>query len=230
MKFKLSRQILSPELRRLVSREMRRQKQTVLKITTKELKQLAAASKDIESRGLPRNLVLKKLSGDLGHGIFLHPHAAPIERGQLIASYAGEISVLRQHAPDDGSYAFTPVERMLLTKEEQSVYDKDGSYHPKRLYLLKVDGLKKGNFTRYVNHSEKPNVIAYTMAVPPNRYGLAPGPIEIIYFARKTILPGEQLLVSYEDGDKCYWGRKKPFPITPKTFRLSKTGKLLTLS
>jgi hypothetical protein len=96
--------------------------------------------------------------------------------------------------------------------------------------MLKVDGFKKGNFTRFINHSEKPNVVAYTLAVPANPYGLVPVPIEVIYFAKKTIYPGEQLLVSYEEGEKCYWGAQaaKPFPMTPKTFRLSEKGLLFS--
>jgi SET domain-containing protein len=170
--------------------------------------------------------VCRPLGRNLGKGIFLSPSAAPIKKGSVIASYAGEVSVIAQNRPDDGSYAFTPVEDMLLSKDEQKQFDKGSSYSPKRLYSFKVDGLKNGNFTRYINHSEKPNVIAYTLSVPSNAHGLSPSPIEVIYFARKTIHPGEQLLVSYEDGDKCYWGGQsvKPFAMTPKTFRLSAKG------
>jgi|SRR5579862_224514 len=223
MKFKLPRQILSIELRKILSREMRKQKVVFPKISRKELKQLVRVSKTIEERGLPEYLVCKKLGQDLGYGIFLHPDAKPIEKGRLLASYAGEISLICQSEPDDGTYAFTPVENMELKKEEQAFFDKKHVFRSKRLYSLKVDGLKKGNFTRFINHSEAPNVIAYTLSVPSSPYGLPPSPVEIIYFAKKVIYPGEQLLVSYEDGEKCYWGTrgKKPFPMTPKTFKLT---------
>lgn len=228
MKFKLPRQVLSTELRRVISREMRKQKMLFPKISRKELKQLAEMSKTIQTRGLPEFLVCKKLGQDLGYGIFLHPDAKPIEKGRLIGSYAGELSLICQNEPDDGSYAFTPVENIVLKKEEQILFDKKHVYRPKRLYSLKVDGLKKGNFTRFINHSETPNLIAYTLAVPSNPYSLASSPVEIIYFAKKVINPGEQLLVSYEDGEKCYWGTngKKPFPMTPKTFRITNKNRL----
>jgi len=229
MKFKLPRQILSKELMKIVSREMRKQKIDFPKISRSEVTQLARISKEICKRGLPKNLICKKLGQDLGYGIFLHPEAKPIEKGCLIASYAGELSLICQNEPDDGTYAFTPIEDMELSKEEQILFDPRHVFRPKRLYSLKVDGLKNGNFTRFINHSERPNVIAYTLAVPSNPYHLASSPVEIIYFAKKAIHPGEQLLVCYEDDEKSYWGANgvKPFPMTPKTFQISKKKKLV---
>jgi SET domain len=226
MKFKLSRHTVSPEMGKIILREMRRQKLDVPKITRKELRELVEICKEIEGSGLPANLVCLSLESNLGKGIFLRPSASPIKKGTVIGSYAGEASFIAQNRTDDGSYAFTPVEDMLLSKQEQQFFDKGASYSPRRLYSFKVDGFKKGNFTRYINHSEKPNLIAYTLAVPSNSYGLHPSSIEVIYFAKKTIHPGEQLLVSYEDGDKCYWGAQsqKPFVMTPKTFRVSAKG------
>lgn len=226
MKFKLSRQTLSKELIAIISREIRRQKISVPRVTRKEMQELAEISQLIETKGLPSNLVRKKLSKKLGYGIFLHPDAAPLEKGCVIASYSGKVSLIRQRVFDDGSYAFTPIEDILLKANEQRLFDKTSCFRPKRLYSLKVDALKQGNFTRFINHSAQPNVVAYTLAVPANPYGLVPGPIEVVYFAKKRIMPGEQLLVSYEEGEKCYWGAKgiKPLPMTPKTFRLTKKG------
>ena len=232
MKYKLPRQVLSSEFRKIISREMHKQKMSVARATSKELKELADVSKCIAKRGSPPYFVCKELGRNLGQGIFLHPDAKPFEKGRVIASYAGVVSFIRKNVPDDGSYAFTPVEDIRLSKQEQLYFDKDSCFRPKRLYSFKVDAIKKGNFTRFINHSEKPNVIAYSLVVPSNRYGLVPTPIEIIYIAKKTILPGEQLLVCYEEGEKCYWGARaggiKPFPMTPKTFRLTKKGLLFS--
>jgi len=223
MKFKLPRQIISQDINRIISREMKRQKMPVYRVTKNHLKELAAVSKAIEENGLPSNLVCKKLPHNLGRGIFLHPDAKPILKGQLIGSYAGEISLIVQNQYDDGSYAFTPLEDILLKKEEQLLFDKGSLFRPRRLYSLKVDALKDGNFTRYINHSDKPNVVADVYKIPANSYGLAPALIEIFYVAKRTIHPGEQLLVSYEDGGESYWRftEVKPFPMTPKTFTLT---------
>ncbi|HEY2810396.1 MAG TPA: SET domain-containing protein [Rhabdochlamydiaceae bacterium] len=222
MKFKMPRQLLAKDVLKIVSREVRAQKLRFSRTSLRELKEMALVSQAIERSGLPKYLLCKKLNENLGWGIFLRHDAKPLKKGQVIASYAGEISLIAKHADDDGAYAFTPLEDIHLTREEQACYDPDRTYHPKRLYCLKVDARRKGNFTRFINHSEKPNVVAYSLAVPSNPYGLIPAPVEIIYFAKKTIYPGEQLLVSYEDGEKSYWRSfgQKPFPMYPKTFTL----------
>lgn len=220
MRFKSPRQILSGEIIKIISREMRKQKLKLSRTTRKEIIQIAQVVKEIEQQGLPKQFICKKLSEDLGYGIFLRLDAQPIYKGQLIAPYAGEISFVPQHEDNEGSYAFTPVERIHLNKVEQALFDAKRRYSPKRLYFLKVDARKSGNFTRFINHSETPNIVAYTLSIPSNEYGVEPSPVEILYFAKKLIRPGEQLLVSYEDGEKSYWLEGKPLPMTPSTFRL----------
>ncbi len=222
MRFKLPRQLMTQEAYAVISREVRKQKIKLLCANKKHLKQLYALSCSIVKEGIGKGLVRKKLQGGLGQGIFLHPRAKPILKGQIIASYAGRISFAPQNQPGDSSYAFEPLSKMILTKEEQAHFDPSRRYHPRRLYSMYVDALKEGNFTRFINHSEQPNLVAELFRIPPNCYGLDPSPIEVIYLAKKTIHPGEQLLVCYEGEDKSYWGslKIKPVPITPKTFQL----------
>jgi hypothetical protein len=231
MKYKVPRPIIGQELLHIVHREIKKQEIPIARISKRNLKELADVSQAIEKHGIPKYLVCKKLGHGLGRGIFLHPKARPILRGQIIASYAGEISITPQHEPDDGSYAFAPLERFYLNKKEQALFDKKKAYHPRRLYSLKLDAFKRGNFTRFINHSERPNIFADTLKIPTNSFGLVPTPIEIIYVAKKTIHPGEQLLISYEDGEKSYWhaSKIKPFPMTPKTFSLSSSLQLKTI-
>lgn len=228
MKFKLPHPVISETMRKAASREVRRQKIYVATATAKHLKEIAAISKAIEKDGLPKNLVLKKLPGALGYGIFLHPKAEPILRGQVIGPYSGEISFVSQDVADDSPYAFELLGDVLLTREEQAFFDPKQPYQSKRKYSMLVDAIKKGNFIRYINHSEKPNIVANFFKIPSNSYGLAPLPIEVIYVAKKKILPGEQLLVSYEGDDKSYWSALEiqPVPITPQTFRLNSSLKL----
>lgn len=229
MKYRLPRQLLSDEIASIIIREIKRQKMKVDKASAQDVKELAKVCAEIESNGLPDYLVCKKLSKELGSGIFLHPNAKPIEKGEVIAAYAGETSLVPQNRPDDASYAFAPISDLLLTQEEQKKYDPKAKYHPKRLYSLKLDALKKGNFARFINHSEKPNVVAFMMALPKNTLGLEPMPVEIIYCAKKTIRPGEQLMVSYEDGEKSYWGvaKIKPIVVLPNSYTLDASLKLI---
>jgi hypothetical protein len=215
MAFNLKRQKVSPEIVQIVARNWKQKDLDAYRLSKKNQKELADVLEEIEKWTIPRYLVLKKLKKKLGKGIFLHPKAQPILRGQLIAPYAGEVSIVVQNQVDDACYAFDPVTDLHLTKEEQKRFDPKNRYHPRRLYSLKLDAEKRGNFTRFINHSSQPNVIAYLVSTQKHPY-------EIIYFAKKKIRPGEQLLVSYEDEEKSYWGALgiKPFPMTPRTFRI----------
>ncbi len=228
MKFKLPRALFNKEVQKIIFREVRRQKTGVLRAKRKHLKEMAAVVRSIKNEGLPKNLVCKKLPGELGYGIFLHPEAEPILKGQIIASYAGEPLCVPQNLTDGSSYAFELLSHMVLTKEEQERFDRQRAYHPRRLYSIHVDALKKGNFTRFINHSEKPNLIADFFKIPAKQ-GLAAAPIEVVYLAKKTIHPGEQLLISYEGDGPSYWiGRGvKPAPIFPKTFQLNSSLQLV---
>lgn len=224
MKHKLSRQLTTNTLNKLISREIKKQNLSIPTCSKKTLQEMASLLPLIEKKGLPPSLVCRKLPHSLGYGIFLHPKAEPITRGTLIAPYSGLLSLEPQYDPDDSDYAFAPLADIRLKSKEQALFDPKRRYHPRRLYILNLDAQKQGNFTRFINHSEKPNLIIHYQRVPKNPYGLAPTPLEVFYFAKKAIRPGEQLLVSYEDPkEKTYWGAMniKPYPLEPKTFTLS---------
>lgn len=233
MKFKLPRHVLNEKIKPIIDREIKKQKTELVRINKDNLKEVAQVLKSIESKGIPKHLICKKLPHNLGKGIFLHPDAKPILKDQVIAPYAGEICLIPQKADDgDGSYAFVPLENIFLKKQEQLLVDKTSAYRPGRLYALKIDAIKMGNFTRFINHSEKPNIVAHLFKIPANHYGVETSPIEIIYVAKKKIFPGEQLLICYEDEEKSYWGvaKIKPFPMNPKTFRINRSLKIITNS
>lgn len=232
MKYRLPRQLLSSEIAEIISREMKKQELCLLKFSKSHIEELEAVITAIQKRGLPSYLVCKKLPHNLGYGIFLHPKAKPILKGQVIAPYAGEVSIVYQDEPDEATYAFAPMSEMHLTKDEQKIFDQKRKYHPRRRYALKLDGEKKGNFTRYINHSSTPNVEASLLSIKKAAGSLLPMPLEIVYFAKKRILPGEQLLVSYEGEDNSYWTDPdfQPFPMTPKTFQIDKDLKLIEIS
>ncbi len=222
MKYKLPRQTIPLSMHGIIRREIRKQKMDVLKIGKKNLQELAKICLEIQEKGLPDYLVCKKLPKNLGFGIFLHPKAKPIQKGQIIGPYSGKVALLPQNAPGDSSYAFAPIVDIVLSKKEQKLFDKESQYRPNRLYALDVDAEKEGNFIRFINHSTKPNVIAHLFKVPKNSVGLDPSPIEVIYVAKKTICPGEQLLVCYEGDGSSYWNNLgiRPLPMTPKTFQI----------
>lgn len=232
MKFKLPRQIASEELYEMISKEVLRQKLKLLKASQVQLQEIAEVSRVIAKQGIANNLVCKKLPDGLGSGIFLHPKAQPILKGQMIAPYAGEMFFAPQNLIDGFAYGFEVLSEILLTKEEQLRFDGKRPYHPRRFYSVYVDAFRKGNFTRFINHSKKPNLVADLFSVPHNSYGVEPSPIEVIYLAKKKIQPGEQLLVSYEGDDNSYWSamKIKPVAITPQTFQLDASFKVVKSS
>lgn len=229
MRFRLARQEIAPELSLLGAKKIKENKFPVGRASNEFLKELAPILEEIKKRGIPEKFVLKKLKKNLGHGIFLHPEAKPIEKGEPIGPYSGEVYLSPKNSESDSDYIFCLVTDFHLTKEEQKIWDPKNRHHPRRLYAIDLDAEKKGNFTRFINHSDQPNVEAYFAKIPSNRLGIDPAPFELIYVAKKTIHPGEQLLVCYEGDDKSYWGalKIKPFPITPKTFQIGKGNKLL---
>ncbi len=222
MKYRLPRVAFDPLLNKLVSREERKQ-QAASKMGKKALQELSDICKAVKKTGLPEHLVCKNLSKHLGSGIFLHPKAKPLKKGQIIGPYSGVLNVAPQNAPGDSSYVFSLMCDMHLKKEEQKILDKKASYRPNRLYAIDIEAENTGNFIRFVNHSDKPNVEAELFSVPKNTLGLTPSPIEVFYVAKKTIHPGEQLLICYEAGDNSYWTNLdiEPTPMIPKTFKLS---------
>ncbi len=226
MKFKLARLKISKELNVFSSQMIKKHKVDVLRATKNNLTEIAAISQEIQENGLPKHLVLKKLKGGIGHGIFLHPEAKPILKGEMIAPYSGEVFLSPQNQEDDSDYMFSLIADLLLTKKEQTHFDPENRYHPRRLYSLDLDARKQGNFTRFINHSEKPNIEAKLLRFPSDSLGAT---FEIVYFAKKNIRPGEQLLVCYDGDDDSYWGALniKPFLMTPKTFQLNSSLKIV---
>lgn len=221
-RYRLPRQVFTQEIQEIISREMKKQDIDLAPLPKKNLKELVEVSKIILEKGVPDHLVVKKLSSKLGYGVFLHPDADPITIGSLIAPYSGEVNMAPQNEPDDSAYAFAAISDILLKKEEHPLIDQTRKYHPNRHYVLNLDAKDRGNFTRFINHSIQPNIEAEFFKVSKNALGLKKSPIEVFYRASKKIMPGEQLLVCYEDEEETYWKpfNIKPFPMTPQTFTL----------
>lgn len=230
MKFTLPRHFIDPLFIPIIEREIKRQDFQVLKASAKLLQQLKTLCKEVEDKGIPSNLVLKKLPGKLGHGIFLHPDAAPIKKDTLIGPYSGILSIVPQNTSNDSAFTFSPLTDVKLTKNEQKMFDPESVFRPNRLYCLDIEALHEGNYIRFVNHSYKPNVAAHIYSVKKNSLGVKEAVLEVWYMACKTIKPGEQLLVNYEGDDGSYWENLgiKPIEITPQTYTLDSKLRLIT--
>ena len=222
MEFNLPIAECNREFVKIVSRQFRKRDLDLHTLTEKNLKELDEVLKEIERDTLPKKYVLRKLKGKIGQGIFLHVDAKPILKGQVIGLYTGKVSLQAQMDAADGDYTFDIVTDLHLTKDEQERFDPRNRFAPRRLYDLKLDALKIGNFTRFINHSNKPNIEAVLVHFKDTGF-------QIIYMAKTKINPGEQLLVSYEGEEDSYWGLLgiKPFPMTAKTFYLNDSLRLI---
>lgn len=229
MKYKLPRPKISPLIIEIITKAMKEQDYKPQRISKKAMTELKKVMQVIKKQGLPDHLVLKKLPDPMGWGIFLKPDAKPILRGSLISIYGGEAMIYPQNITDESAYSFAPIDDIKLTKEEHKLIDKKNKFSPRRHYSYNVDAERKGNFTRFINHSESPNIEARLLEIPKNSLGIETSPIEVVYFAKRTIYPGQQLLVSYEDGEACYWSvlNIKPVPIVADTFTLNEQMKLV---
>jgi hypothetical protein len=229
MKYRLERPKFSEIACEVIARINEEKGESYNKLSKKAILELKSCCEAIKKEGLPSFLVHQKLPDPLGYGIFLHPKAKPLKRGFLIGSYSGEVVIKPKKEPDESAYAFAPEDDFKILKKEFLELELKGTFSSSRLYTLYIDADKKGNFLRFINHSEKPNIEARLLRVPKNNDGLETSPLEVFYFVKKNIEPGEQLLVCYEDEEKSYWGALniEPSPIFPKTYRLDKNLKLI---
>lgn len=226
--FRLPRQVFSQDIEEILSRIFEAQAIDLDRLPKKLAEQMVQRIQEIKEKGMPDFLVLQKLPGQLGYGVFLHPKAEPLVKGTLIAPYAGEVSISAQYDPDDSAYAFAMLADFSLRKKEHEQLKLKCNYHPRRIYAVNLDAEKKGNFTRFINHSTEPNVEAEIYEMGKNAFGLEPMTLEVIYKTKKKVMPGEQLLVCYEDEEESYWKPFgiKPFPMDAKTFTLDENLKL----
>jgi len=97
VEYKLPRQEISEKLSKFCAKKVKENK-IYVPATRKNLAKLAKILEKIKEDGLPEYLVLKKLEHNLGHGIFLHPEADPILKGEFIAPYSGKVFLLHVYS------------------------------------------------------------------------------------------------------------------------------------
>lgn len=124
---------------------------------------------------------MKYISKKVGYGIFA---AADIKKGQLISEYVGIIYDKKTYLnklPYNANYCWSMIPHSSITTEVQ----------------FYVDAIKSCNFTRFINHSYKPNVTPLAIYTPEG--------YRMLYVACEDIAKDEQLLVNYGNG---YWSHR----------------------
>lgn len=124
---------------------------------------------------------------DVGSGVFAR---SPIRRGTFLGEYTGELRFL----PADVMWPF-------LTANGYSF--EYGAEISLKKGITVIDGLKAGNFTRFLNHSYHPNAVSHQLLLEDGMH--------TYFVAQRDIAAGEQVSINYTRG---YWkGRGKPAPL-----------------
>lgn len=129
----------------------------------------------IESEYAPK-VAIKWIHESIGYGVYA---LEDISAWQFIGEYAGVLRRRKILIPDLNDYCF--------------MYPEIGL----RLKNVTIDSKEKGNFTRYINHSDHPNIESIAV--------FTEGYYRIIFRSIKAIKAGTEL--SYDYGD-IYWTRR----------------------
>lgn len=136
----------------------------------------ALFAEDIE-HGIHPDLVIRWVDGRVGYGVFTAKDLAPFT---FIGEYTGEV-------------------RKRCREDRKNSYCFDYSIGEGKKSAFIIDAEKKGNITRFINHSDTPNL--EPISVFSNNI------MHVILLTRSWIAAGSQL--TYDYGEE-YWKKRQP--------------------
>ncbi len=174
-------------------------------ITLKD-EEFSSYETDLATHGIRPNLAIREINDQIGRGVFLKEDAEVIPPNTFIGLYAGTFQISHVDEEISSSYLFTVIADLELSRQEIGLVG--GSTADRNCYYLEVDGAEQGNFTRYLNHADEKDANLKVLYVR-----LPNGSIQIGFWTRKTIQPGDELLLCY---GKAYWSSKGVEPLKYK--------------
>lgn len=186
-----------------------------LQVSARLYKDIQRVSKEIELRGLPSNLYLAHVHPKVNTGVFLKPDAKPIPAGTFIGVYTGLYELVECDITEGTSYAYDVAQGVRIKKTDfKHVLNPKEPWARDTEYSIQTSAIKKGNFTRFINHSSLETNIEAIVSKLPN------GRMEILLLALRAIQPGEQLFSNY--GGQ-YWKALNIIPndMRPNTYILT---------
>lgn len=118
----------------------------------------------------------------IGYGLYAEER---LSKGSYIGEYTGEVC---SHCFSDGLFNKYIGEYSLGGKE------------PLRFV---INARRRGNYTRYINHSDQPNCSAITV--------ISGGLLHVLFLAEEEIAYGQQITFDY---GPHYWGRRKKLSLS----------------
>ena len=209
------------------------QKMDIKKLSKNDIARLEVAIALSNHTGVYPGLRISSLGEALGNGAFLDPANPSLRAGTILGIYSGEYKLYQiDHLGDvDLSYAFELTEIISLDEDEHlkffgslDTYTDDGDY------VIYSDALKKGNWTRNINHGgEHANCTAELVRYSTrNEEDKQVEHWVVLVKTSKKIKPGEQLLFDYGAN---YWKKYGfvPTSMKPSTYTLSEDGRVHSL-
>lgn len=129
------------------------------------------------SQGQLVDLTIRWIDDDIGYGAFTNRDLNPKE---YVGEYTGLVRRLFRSHPDQNGYCF---------------------HYPTRYWSWKytvIDSLNAGNETRFINHSDQPNLELL--------WALDRGLLHLVMLAKQRIPRGSQLFINY---GKDYWMHRR---------------------
>lgn len=126
--------------------------------------------------GYRASMSIKWIDEKIGYGAF---NNFPLEAGEYVGEFTGKVRRLYRRCPDQNEYCF---------------------HYPTRWFSWKyvtVDALNEGNETRFINHSDTPNLQPLCLCERDL--------LHIVFVAKHAIAPGAELTYDY---GKMFWKKR----------------------
>lgn len=136
-------------------------------------------AKEMDDAQVP-DITIRYISKLKGYGIITNCF---IKKWAFIGVYTGVVKRRRLFLPKLNAYSF------MYPREWRA------------LKFFSIDSEKEGNFTRFINHSDFPNLESVAV--------FKEGVFHIIFRATEDIMPGSELIYDYGDS---YWNKRLKIP------------------
>ncbi|MCB1112655.1 MAG: SET domain-containing protein-lysine N-methyltransferase [Chlamydiales bacterium] len=151
------------------------------KVTGHEQRELGQKYSEMIASGRTKKLTIKWIDSVIGFGVYSQELIQP---GEYIGEYTGLLRQTRRNSHDFNAYCF---------------------HYPTRFWSLNyyiVDAQNEGNITRFINHSDEPNLEPFGV--------YDRGLLHLVLISNRQIPPNTQLTYDYGDD---YWQRRIKLPL-----------------
>lgn len=146
-------------------------------LLSKQSQWSGAFYKDVILGALFESVYIGWIGGFLGYGLFAR---LPIKKDQIVGEYTGLVRSRGRLRPNTNDFC---------------MHYPTGFWH-RHVYM--IDAEKEGNYSRFINHSEKPALVP--------QYALFNGVLHVLFQAIRDIPAGEELTLDYGPD---YWQKRK---------------------